>query len=41
MLNTEMEINLPAVEDDEGLPFKIKPALADGSPLPSFIKYSN
>ena len=41
MLNTEVEINLPTVEDEEGLPFKIKPALADGSPLPSFIKYSN
>ena len=40
-LNTQVEIDVPPVEDEEGLPFKVKPALADGSPLPSFIKYSN
>ena len=39
-LNSIEEIEIPQVEDAEGLPFKVKPSLDDGSPLPSFIKYS-
>ena len=40
-LNSIEEVEIPQVEDVEGLPFKVKPSLADGSPLPTFIKYSS
>jgi hypothetical protein len=40
-LDSDAEIYLPDIEDQEGLPFKVTASLTDGSPLPSFIKFKD
>jgi len=40
-LDTENEILLSTIEDESEMPYKIKVTLAEGGPLPDFIKFDD